>query len=121
MRGPRPERAHARARRPPAARAGGGGRPSDRAASRLLAGTRFVPGAERIREGWAFRFVADRARSAEAVELYRELGFDVAADPIEPENLADECADCRLLMALEFRMIYTRGPARSRREEGGEA
>ncbi len=43
--------------------------------------------------------------------LYRELGFEVCADPVTPEQVGDDCADCRLLMVLAFKTIYTRRPS----------
>ena len=42
------------------------------------------------------------------VALYEELGFEVVADPVKPEQLVDDCQDCRLLILLEFKTIYTR-------------
>jgi hypothetical protein len=72
---------------------------------------RVAANPERVAEGWTPRFVADPARTREAVELYRELGFEVLAEPIAPEDLGGDCEDCRLVMQLRFRMIYTRQPA----------
>lgn len=66
----------------------------------------------RVAAGWVFRFVADRARAEEAVRLYQELGFEVAADPVAPGNLAQDCEGCPVVDALGFRMIYTRRPER---------
>ena len=42
------------------------------------------------------------------MRLYEELGFEVCADPLKPEDLAGECEDCQLLMLLQFKTIYTR-------------
>jgi hypothetical protein len=69
-----------------------------------------APDPARIAAGWEFRFAADRARADETVRLYRELGFEVAADPIVPRNLSPDCGDCRLVSALGFQLIYTRRP-----------
>ena len=49
--------------------------------------------------------------------LYRELGFEVCADPVRPEDLAGECEACRLVAALSFKSIYTRRPGGT--SEGG--
>lgn len=59
-------------------------------------------------EGWERRFTADARRADEALELYRQLGFEVRAEPVRPEELVDDCQDCRLLTRLQFKTIYTR-------------
>jgi hypothetical protein len=81
-----------------------------------LKGAEVAPDPRRIADGWQARFVADGARADEAVRLYRELGFEVAADPIAPEHLSPDCGDCRVVIALRFQMIYTRRPQRPGRE-----
>jgi hypothetical protein len=63
---------------------------------------------ERLAAGWERRFVADGNRAEEAMELYASLGYEVCADPIQPEDLADECEDCLLVARMRFVMIYTR-------------
>ena len=70
--------------------------------------TRLREDPVRIADGWTRRFIADAARAEEALDLYAELGFEVCADPVRAEEIADECEDCRLLAALQFRTIYTR-------------
>ncbi len=75
--------------------------------------TRLRPDPARLADGWTRRFIADGARAEEAIALYRELGFEVCADPVRPEEIAEECGDCRLLAALKFKTIYTR-PDRGR-------
>lgn len=62
----------------------------------------------RIAAGWTRRFVVDASRCEEMVRLYRDLGYEVVADPVRPEDIADECDDCQLVAALQFRLIYTR-------------
>lgn len=74
----------------------------------LTSEARLVPDPARLAAGWERRFVADAARTEEALRLYAELGFEVCADPLEPAQLTGECADCRLLMLRTFRTIYTR-------------
>jgi len=66
------------------------------------------PDPARVADGWERRFLADPARAREATELYEQLGFEVAADPVRAEDLTDDCADCRLIAAIGFRVIYTR-------------
>ncbi|HVB36915.1 MAG TPA: hypothetical protein VND92_00190 [Vicinamibacterales bacterium] len=62
----------------------------------------------RLAAGWERRFVADGRRAAEAAVLYESLGFEVAADPVKIESLDPDCADCQLVMLLDFKVIYTR-------------
>jgi hypothetical protein len=66
------------------------------------------PDRARIAEGWERRFVADRMRVDEVVQVYRELGFEVVADPVASESLESYCRDCRLLVQCDYRAIYTR-------------
>ena len=71
------------------------------------------PDPARVMAGWTPRFVADRARADEAMRLYRDLGFEVEADLVDADDLSPDCGDCRIAMALRFRMIYTRRPPRT--------
>jgi hypothetical protein len=63
----------------------------------------------RIAAGWSYRFTAEGSRAEEMVELYRELGFDVAADPVatgaDNEVVCTECYDAS---PRPYRAIYTR-------------
>jgi hypothetical protein len=77
-------------------------------AHRLLSEAQLAPDPARVAAGWERRFIADGARVEEAVRLYQELGFEVCADPLQPEGLAGECEDCQLLMLLKYKTIYTR-------------
>jgi len=60
--------------------------------------------------GWTRRFTALGRRLNEAVELYRQLGFDVrmeAVDLNEEETAgAEGCKDC--FVTMQARTIYTR-------------
>lgn len=82
-------------------------------AHRAAAG--FEPDPARLRAGWDFRFVADARRVEETVQLYRELGFEVTADPVHGRQIADACVTCQLVTALQFQAVYTRktGDAKS--------
>lgn len=62
---------------------------------------------ELAREGWERRFVGGPPRLEEIVELYESLGLEVRLEPLDPGELADECAGCRLALAL-YRAVYTR-------------
>ena len=77
-------------------------------AHRVLSESQIAPDPKRLADGWERRFIADGFRADEMVALYEELGFEVAADPVLPEQLTDDCQDCRLLILLDFKTIYTR-------------
>jgi len=42
--------------------------------------------------------------------LYRELGFEVCMDPVDPNELAHDCQGCALVAGLRFQTLYTRPP-----------
>ena len=71
-----------------------------------------VPGirshAELLAAGWERRYVADAARAKEAVETYGALGYEVLAQPIEPEQVPASCGDCSSAVCRSFMLIYTR-------------
>lgn len=77
-------------------------------ALRAAAESRIRPDPERLAAGWERRFVVEARRVGEYVRLYESAGFEVAADPVRPEQVEDQCADCRALLALGFRAVYTR-------------
>ncbi|MDQ7029705.1 MAG: hypothetical protein Q9O62_07985 [Ardenticatenia bacterium] len=58
-------------------------------------------------EGWKRRFVVAPARLEETVELYRSLGYDIHLEPLSPDELEEQCRECRLAVAF-FRVLYTR-------------
>jgi hypothetical protein len=59
-------------------------------------------------QGWVRRFLADKHRTEEAIQLYEQMGLEVLAEPIVEGDLPDACEDCQLAVLLEFRVIYTR-------------
>ena len=77
-------------------------------ARRVLTDTQLRPDPKRLAAGWERRFVTDAGRIVEVVQLYEELGFEVAADPIRTDDLGDDCEDCHLVALRQFRMLYTR-------------
>ena len=77
-------------------------------ARRLLSAEQIEGDPARIADGWERRFIADAQRAMEAVELYARLGYEVCADPVDPEEVGEDCGDCQLLAALQFKVIYTR-------------
>ncbi len=58
--------------------------------------------------GWERRFTAGHDRLEEAAALYRELGFEVHIESIEPDELSEICGDCRLATCFAYQTIYTR-------------
>ncbi len=77
-------------------------------ARRAVAEAEIEPDPARIADGWTRRFVTDAKRADEAVELYRELGYEACADPVRQKEVKGDCEDCKLLMLLQFKMVYTR-------------
>ena len=68
-------------------------------------------------EGWARRFVACEPRLSEAVELYKEIGFDVHLAPLPEEPECESCAGeegtdkCRVCFEGsedQYKIIFTR-------------
>src|SRR5512139_1150106 len=77
-------------------------------ALRAEAQSQIRPDPERIAQGWERRFVVEARRADEYVQLYESLGFEVCADPVQREQVDDDCDDCRIVLLLDFRTIYTR-------------
>ncbi len=77
-------------------------------ARRVLSQAQLEADPQRIADGWERRFVADAERAKEAMQLYAQLGYEVCADPVRADQMDEQCADCQLLMLLQFKMIYTR-------------
>jgi hypothetical protein len=81
---------------------------TDRSAVRVLSDALLQPDPALVAEGWERRFTADEQRAKEAVELYTQLGYEVRAKPVRPEELHDDCQDCRTVVSFHFLAIYTR-------------
>ncbi|MBN2033136.1 MAG: hypothetical protein JW836_07655 [Deltaproteobacteria bacterium] len=71
------------------------------------------------KEGWVKQFVASEPRLSEAVELYKEAGFEVHLEPFPKGRACDSCAgpekmgegECRVCFeGVEdlYKIIYTR-------------
>ncbi len=80
----------------------------DRSADRVLSDAQLQPDPALVAEGWERRFTADEQRAKEAMELYSQLGYEVRAEPVRPEELHDNCLDCRTVVSFHFQTIYTR-------------
>jgi hypothetical protein len=70
-------------------------------------------------EGWTRQFVANEPRLSEAVELYRQLGFEVLLEPLPETAQCEECegaaetdkSECRVCyqgVEDQYRVIFTR-------------
>ncbi len=68
-------------------------------------------------EGWTKQFIANEPRLSEAVELYRETGFEVHLEPLPTvpecescaeEGDADECRICYEGVEDQYKIIFTR-------------
>lgn len=77
-------------------------------AERALSASQIEADPVRLAAGWSRRFIIEGARAAEMIRLYEDLGYEVCADPIRGETVSNGCADCRVVLALDFKMIYTR-------------
>jgi hypothetical protein len=80
----------------------------DRSADRVLSDAQLRPDPVLVAEGWERRFTADEQRAKEAMELYTQLGYEVRAEPVRPQELHDDCMDCRTVVSFQFQTIYTR-------------
>jgi hypothetical protein len=58
------------------------------------------------KEGWEKRFTTDEPRLSEAVEQYKEIGFDVLVEPVDTASF--ECTACMSGVSDRTKTIYTR-------------
>jgi hypothetical protein len=65
-----------------------------------------------LAQGWRRQFMANEPRLGEAVATYRELGFQVHLEAVDPAACRQSggCASCfeRPEVAEQFKIIYTR-------------
>ena len=61
-----------------------------------------------IAEGWERRFTASANRVNEYVDLYSDMGYEVRAEPIRPEEVDPDCGDCGLILHRLIVTLYTR-------------
>jgi len=57
------------------------------------------------KEGWEKRFTMDEPRLSEAVETYKELGFEVLLEPVD--TTSEECTSCMTASSDRYKTIYT--------------
>ena len=79
--------------------------------------------AQLLAQGWVKQFMADQPRLGEAVEEYRELGFEVRLEAVDPAGCAAEggCVACFQSpeAAARFKVIFTRRGGGGRDHAGG--
>jgi hypothetical protein len=80
----------------------------DGSGQRFLSDAQLQPDASLIAQGWERRFTANEQRAKEATELYSQLGYEVRAEPVLPEELPNDCQDCKTVVSFYFQTIYTR-------------
>ncbi len=62
---------------------------------------------ELVAQGWQRRFIGDARMAKESAETYQDLGFEVRLEPIDADNLKDECGGCKIAFQA-FKAVYTR-------------
>jgi hypothetical protein len=76
-------------------------------------------------QGWVQRFTANEPRLSEAVNLYRETGFEVHLEPLPEQKEVEtctvegenkECRTCFAGMEDQYKIIFTR-PLKKRSEK----
>lgn len=60
------------------------------------------------RQGWQRQFTTEEPRLSEAVELYRELGYEVRLERACEELPLPECATCYDTFCDKYKTIFTR-------------
>lgn len=88
-------------------------------ARRVLSEEQIAGDPELIAEGWERRFITDRRRVEEVTALYCALGKEVRVEPVQAEEVGEDCGDCQLLR-LQFCMVYTRDARAAGRDGQGE-
>jgi hypothetical protein len=61
---------------------------------------------ELAKEGWEKQSILSEPRLSEAVETYKELGFEVLVEPVDLECMDDDCKEC--FADDDCKVIYTR-------------
>lgn len=71
---------------------------------------------ELIAAGWVRRFLADPKRAQEAMEMYTDLGFEVMAKKLSPDDFGPMCGECGASVCHSYVVVYTRKPRDGERE-----
>lgn len=59
-------------------------------------------------EGWIKRATIDEPRLREIVDEYESLGFEVRLEPVNLDELKEECRRCYGNDAAKFKTVYVR-------------
>ena len=70
-------------------------------------GCSLPPDPELITQGWELRFIADVRMARDAIDTYSELGYEVRLEPVNTDDLKDECNGCKAIFQ-QFKVLYTR-------------
>lgn len=63
---------------------------------------------ELISRGWSRQFSASEPRLSEAIENYREIGFEVLIEPVDTCPQDGSCTACFAENPESLKVIYTR-------------
>jgi hypothetical protein len=58
------------------------------------------------KEGWVKRFTTDEPRLSEAIEQYKEIGFEVLLERVDTSS--EDCTSCMTAFIDRYKTIYTR-------------
>lgn len=70
-------------------------------------GCKLINDEHLISKGWEKRYTADSRMAREAKENYEALGYEVHFEPLDTENVEDECKGCQMVLE-KFVTVYTR-------------
>jgi hypothetical protein len=82
-----------------------------------------IPANPKLTEaGWVRRYLADPIRAREAVELYSNLGYEVLAEKLTPDDFGPNCDGCPSVVCASYVMIHTRkcSAGAGQGKEGGD-
>ncbi len=60
------------------------------------------------KEGWIRQFVTDEPRLSEAVDLYRELGYEIHLEDATMDEVNQICANCLPADCRNYKIIFIR-------------
>jgi len=60
------------------------------------------------KEGWTRQSVLSEPRLSEVVELYESMGLEVRVEPVDLEELDEECKACFEADPESCKVVYTR-------------
>ncbi len=60
-----------------------------------------------IKQGWQRQSTLDEPRLSEAIDIYKEIGYEVHLEPFHAED-EKECTECMLSTPGKYFSIYTK-------------